>query len=97
MDCYGTSMYNRWFKPTDDVNKGAIYQGRCVENSPELVPLDNILNYDLQLSHRYHCAATGHLPDSDARKFSLSTPLRIAREIKIWENSEGAPNSVRII
>jgi hypothetical protein len=62
------------------------------------MPLDNSLNNDLQLSHRYHCAVTAHLPDNDARKFSLSTPLRIARGIKkIWEDAVGAPNSKRVI
>ena len=58
------------------------YAGRPVGNSPELMPLDNSLNNDLQMSHRYHCIVTAHLPDTDERKFSLSTPLRIARGIK---------------
>ena len=62
------------------------------------MPIDNSLNNDLQLSHRYHCAVTAHLPDYDARKYSLSTPLRIVRGIKkIWEDPVGAPNSKRVI
>ena len=97
-ECYGTTIYDKWLKPTNEINQGTIYEGRCVGNSPELMPLDNSLNRDLQLSHTYHCAVTAHLPDNDNRKFSLSTPLRIARGIKkIWEDPIGAPNSKRVI
>ena len=75
-----------------------LYHEKCVGNSPELMPLDNSLNYDLQLSHRHHCAVTAHLPYTDERKYSLSTPLRIAKGIKkIWEDKHGAPNGQRVI
>ena len=92
-ECCGTTIYEKWLKPQNDLNIGTIYHGRYVGNSPEFMPLDNSLNYDLQLSHKYHCAVTAHLTDTDDRKFSLSTPLRIAKGInKIWEHEIGAPN-----
>ena len=81
-ECHGRTIYDRWLNPKNDLNFGTTYHGRCVGNSPEFMPLDNSLNNDLQLSHRYHCAVTAHLPDNDARTFSFSTPLRIARGIK---------------
>ena len=81
---HGMSIYNRWLKPLNGLNAKTIYQDKYVCNSPEFMPLDNCLNYDLQLSHRYHCIVIAHLPDSDERKFSLSTPLLIS---KGFENS----------
>ena len=97
-ECYGKSIYERWLLPMNDVNINTAYHGKCVGNSPEFMPLDNSLFHDLQSSHRYHCAVTEHLPMSDNRKFSLSTPLRIAEGIKkIWNDSHGAPNGKRIV
>jgi hypothetical protein len=92
-ECCGTTIFKKWLKPQNDINKGTIYHGRYVGNSPEFIPLDNSLNYDLQLSHKYHCAVTAHLADTDKRKFSLSTPLRITRGIK----KSGNMKSVHLI
>ena len=64
-ECHGMSIYDRWLKPLNGLNAKTTYQDRYVGNSPEFMPLDNSLNYDLQLSHRYHCIVTAHLPDSD--------------------------------
>ena len=92
------SIYNRWLKPLNGLNSKTIYENRYVGNSPEFMTLDNSLNNDLQLSHRYHCIVTAHLPETDNRKFSLSTPLRISKSIqKIWEDTHGAPNSERVV
>ena len=77
----GTSVYDRWLIPKNNLNLNTLYHEKCVGNSPELMPLDNSLNYDLQLSHRHHCAVTAHLPYTDERKYSLSTPLRISKGI----------------
>ena len=46
-DCYGMSVYDRWLKPLNDVNINTAYHGRYVGNSPEFMPLDNSLNFDL--------------------------------------------------
>ena len=67
---------------------GTKYHKRCVGNSPEFMPLDNSLNYDLKLSHRYHCAITAHLDDN-------SSYSRWSK--KIWEHPEGAPITSRMI
>ena len=82
-------------KSKNDLNVGTAYHDRCVDNSPELMSLDDSLNNDLQLSYRYHCAVTAHLPCNDARKFSLSTPLRITRGIK--ENMGGSNRRAKFI
>ena len=81
----GFRAYDKWLLPKNGVNRNTPYDGRCVGNSPEMMPLDNSLNNDLKESHKYHCICTAHLPTDDPRKHSLSTPLRIAEGIKkIW-------------
>ena len=94
----GIKAYDKWLLPTKDVNVGTRYHERCVGNSPEFMPLDNSLNYDLQVRHRYHCAVTVHLPTDDPRKHTLATPKRITDGLKkIWENPVGAPNPERVV
>ena len=63
------------------------------------MPLDNSLNNDIQSSLSLHCAITAHLPDNDARKFSMATPSTIVPGIKrIYRNNGGnVPCSWRII
>ena len=81
-----------------DVNVGTKYHERCVGNSPECMLLDKSLNYDLQVSHRYHCRVTAHIPNNDPRKHTLATPKRIADGIKkIWEVKAGALNPERVV
>ena len=75
---------------------GTPYHERCVDNSPGFMPLDNSLNFDLTLSHRYYCAISSHLPDNDPRKHTLATPKRITEGIKIWEYLIGAPSTKRV-
>ena len=70
----------------NNVNVGTKYHERYIGNSPEFMPLDNSLNYDLKLSHRYDCAITVHLDENDPRKHSLKTPLRIADGVKKYGN-----------
>ena len=74
----GCRVYDKWLLPRNGVNRNTPYDGRCVGNSPEMMPLDNSLNDYLKESHKYHCICTAHLPTDDPRKHSLSTPLRIA-------------------
>ena len=62
------------------------------------MPLDNLLNRDIQLSHDTHCVLTNHLPLDDLRRFLKATPNLIDRGVRrIWDHSEGAPNSKRIV
>ena len=78
----GKRVYDKWLKPMNNLNSGTTYHERCVENSPEFMPLDNSLIYDLKLSHKYHCAVTPHLPDNDPRKHTMVAPTRIIEGIK---------------
>ena len=94
----GKNAYDRWFLPTKEINIGTKYHERCVGNSPEIMPLDNSLNYDLKLSNRYHCAVTSHSPDNDPRKHTMSTPKRRTEGMKkIWEHPIGTLNSTRVL
>ena len=59
--------------------------------------LENLLNYDLQVSNRHQCVVTAHLLEDDPRKYLLSIPHRITIGLKkIWEHTHGAqsPNHV---
>lgn len=44
----GIRCIDRWLLPRNGVNKNTPYDGRCVGNSPEMMPLDNSLNNDLK-------------------------------------------------
>ena len=70
------SVYDRLLKPLNNVNANTIYQEKYVGNSPEFIPLDNSLNYDLQLSNMYHCVVTAHLPDTNLNNERLSMELK---------------------
>lgn len=95
---YGKSAIDRWLLLYNDLNKGTPYHGRPVGNLPEFMPLDNLLNYNLQLSHKHHCAVTAHLEDTNPRKHSLSTLKRIFNGVKkIWEHEIGAPSPDRVV
>jgi hypothetical protein len=75
------------------------YAGRPVGNSPELMPLDNSLFRDLRTSLNLHIGFTAHLPDTDERKYSKSTPKRIDQAIvRLWDPETGiSPKPCRIV
>ena len=78
----GKSAYKKLLIPQNDLKVGTLYHKWYVGNSPEFMPLDNRVNYDLKLSHRYHCAVTSHLPNNGPRKYTLTTSKRITEGIK---------------
>ena len=47
--------FHRWLLPMNVLQDGTPYAGRPVRNSPESMPLDNILNRDILNSLRFHC------------------------------------------
>ena len=57
----GVTVQKRWLTPQFDLNKGTVYFGRPVGNSPEFMPLDNLLNADITRSHDYHCRLSSKL------------------------------------
>ena len=75
-------IFDRRLVPQNYLNKGTIFWGRPIGNFPEFMPLDNYLNQDIIMSHRYHCAVTYHLHVDNNQKVSLRTPQLIARGIK---------------
>mgnify|MGYP007048498132 CR=1 FL=1 len=94
----GKTISERWLIPKFKLSENTPYDRRPVGNSPEFMPLDNSLNNDIQSSHLHHCIATAHLPSTDVRKYSLSTPKIISRGItRIWNNPAGPPSSSRIV
>lgn len=65
----------RWVLPLG-INKGTVYFGRVIGNSPELMLMDNSLNKDLDDEVCYHIALMYNLEHDDLKKFTLSTPKR---------------------
>ena len=84
---------------------GTPYARRPVDNSPEFMPLDNILNREILKSLRFHCVLSCFVIDREGTdeeernmQFSFSTPREISRVMKlIWELKMGTPSSARII
>ena len=97
----GLKLSKRWLLPQLRVNKGTPYEGKCVGNSPEFMPMDNSLNADLTRSNDFHCRVTSKLDRDDPRKFSMETPKSILRGIhqlfECAEGEDGVPDSKRII
>ena len=88
---------DRWLVLQNDLNKGTIFWGRPVGNSLEFMPLDNSLNRDVIMCHRYYCTVTYHLHNDDKRTFSLLTPWSIAQRIKwVMQHESGCPSPSRI-
>lgn len=71
------------------------YHMKPVGNSPEFMPLDCSLNKDVHESVNRHVAATCHLPETDPKRFSLSTPKR--GDLAYFRVLQGAPTRERII
>ena len=104
-------LYHRWLKPemgiSDEVfgvKEGILvpsgrYSGRPVGNSPELMPLDNSLFRDFRTSLNLHIGLTAHLPDTDVRKYSKSTPNRLDKAVqRLWDPERGiSPRPCRIV
>ena len=96
---------HRWLLPLNGLQDGTPYAGRTVGNSPEFMPLDNILNRDILHSLRFHCFFSHSIVDREETTdeernlcFSFSTPREIARGLKrIWDSKMGTPSSERII
>lgn len=81
---------HRWLLPEYGLNAGTVYAGRPVGNSPELMPWDCKLNADVLSQLNRHVLFTKHLPNDDARKFSLATPKQIdSCFIRLVDQSEG--------
>ena len=70
-----------------------------VDNRPEWMPLDNLLNNENQSSLSLHCAITAYLRDNDQHKFSFAMPSTIVSGIKrIYGNdADNVPSSKIII
>ena len=75
------------------------YKERPPGNSPEVMPNDNSLNRDLKCAHDLCVSLTHHLPNSDPRKFSKSTPREISRGIlRLFDPDTGcSPKPARIV
>ena len=104
--------WKRWIKPELGLNdfieaveedgslkKSKNYANRPVGNQPELMPLDNSLNWDIDTSNDLHVLLTDHLPKTDPRKFCKSTPKEISRSIaRLYDPVIGVvPCSRRIV
>ena len=92
------SIHERWLLPIKGVDSKTRHEDTVVGNSPEVMPLDNSLNRDIQNSHGVHCIMTNHLAHNDIRQFSKGTPNLIDRGIRhIWDNEVEYPDITRIL
>jgi hypothetical protein len=84
------------------------YKERPVGNSPEMMPLDNTLNKDLDDAVRRHVACTTSLHPNDPKKFTLSQPKKVRDAYyRCWngdptpdgsiDQKTGSPSSDRIV
>ena len=87
----GRTYYNMWITPVLGCNESfevengkkiTCYAHRPVGNMPEAMCLDNSLNQDIHTRVQSNVGATYFLPDTDERKFSLTTPSWIIRAYK---------------
>ena len=87
----GRTYHSMWITPvlgcndTVENKDGKIlkyYAHSPVGNMPELMRLDNSLNQDVHANVAINVSATSFLPESDPRKFSLSTPKKILSAYK---------------
>ena len=94
-----------WFLPLNGLQDETPYAGRPVGNSPEFMPLDNLLNRDILQSLLMHSVLSCYIVDGEATNreernmcFSYSTLREIYRGLKrIWDSKMGTPSLVRII
>ena len=99
------NYYHCWLMPMNGLQDRTPYAGRPVSNSPEFMPLENIINRDILHSLRFNCVLSRFVQDGEGTDeeernihFSFSTPREIARGMKrIWESKMGTPYSARII
>jgi hypothetical protein len=104
--------WERWVKPELALNSiieiigengkpvvSTRYRERPVGDSPELMPHDSSLNWDVDVSNRMHVLFTKHLPNSDERKIRLDTPKEITKAIlKLYDPDTGVvPKPHRIV
>ena len=96
---------HRWLIPLNGLQDGTPYAGRPVGNSPEFMPLDNLLNRDILHSLCIHSVLSRYILDGEETTkeernmcISYSTSREIYRGLKrIWDSKIGTPSSVRII
>ena len=96
---------HQWLLPLNGLQDHTPYAGRPVGNSPEFIPLDNLLNRDILHSLRIHSVLSRYIIDGEETDkeernmcFSYSTPREINRGMKrTWDSKMGTPSSVRII
>jgi hypothetical protein len=88
-----------WLLPLEGLQAGTRYHNSIPGDSPELMPLDEMLNMDIHSSARYHVAITAHLARNDHKKFTFSTPKEVSHAyLRLVDDVTGnAPSSHRIL
>ncbi|OQR86050.1 hypothetical protein ACHHYP_20518 [Achlya hypogyna] len=97
-----TNLLDRWVRPELDLNKGTVFAGRPVGNSPELMPWDSSLNKDLKDQLKRHVMFTYGFNSDDPRKFSKATPQSIEDAVRRLllpsdDPAVGAPSGRHIV
>jgi hypothetical protein len=98
-----TVVYKRWIKPENGLNDsfGPRWKQRPIGNSPELMPLDNLLNQDVHESIRKHTvmSLTFCTEWKNDSLFSMAMPKNALRAYgRIFDPTTGmAPKPERIV
>ena len=106
-------IWHRWIKPElecndfisvyDETKEKTVtsrhYKDRPVGDSPEMMPLDASLNWDIDCSLCMHVLLTSHLENENPLKFRKDNPGQISKAIiKLYHPETGVvPNSKRIV
>ena len=86
---------DRQIRGLGHTNKGTRYEGTLPGDTPEYIPLDSNLFFDLETSVRWNVAATRHLPRGHPDRFDLTTPKSAWSAVShTWEY---APTPQRIV
>jgi hypothetical protein len=91
--------FKHWLLPLEGLQHGTRYNKSIPGDSPDLMPLDEILNMYIHASARFHVYITAHLPNDDPIKYSFSTPKEISRAYLrlVHPVTGGAPSCNRVM
>jgi hypothetical protein len=94
-----TGHINKWILPMNELSEGTIYARRPPGNLPKFMLLDTRLFNDVHFGVNHHIVITEDLLDSDTKKFSLTTPKRVAEYYLrvLYPVTGGSPSPDRIM
>jgi hypothetical protein len=62
------NLLQYWLLPLEYLQEGTRYRNSIPGDSPELMPLDEMINMDIQAATRRNVTLPSHLPNDDQKK-----------------------------